>query len=275
MNDNSPLAVGKYIHVSRVSSTVILLALTILAIGLIFWCSFGTMTDREHLKGVVFPVEGTESIFVPNDGFVRQVFIHKGDVVEKGQSLALISVGESYSILSSSASGIVLSYVQENEPFKAFESVVNLLSSEQASSVKTMVAYANFSNKRFMQPGQEVQVTPANETRERIGFVRGTVKSVAAYPITRSEAILKLQNPSLVDEIFPDNRSVFEVEIELSESLTNPSGLDWSFPHKEAVEMGVGTFCNIDVIVRSRSLFKYLFENVQEKENAVKLWGIK
>jgi len=275
MNDKSPLDVGRYIHVSRVSSTVILVALSILAIGLIFWCSFGSMTDREHLKGVVFPIEGTETVYVPNDGFVRQVFVHKGDIVEKGQPLALISIGESYSILSSTGKGIVLSYIQENEPFKAFESIVDLLSSEQASSIRTMVAYANFSNKRFMQPGQEVQVTPANETRERIGFVRGTVKSVAAYPVTRNEAIMKLQNPSLVDEIFPDNRSVFEIEIELNESVNNPSGLDWSFPHKEAVEMGVGTFCNIDVIVRSRSLFKYLFENVQEKENAVKLWGIK
>jgi len=271
----SPADIDKYIKVSTVSVKLILTALALVGLGVIIWSFFGTVTDREHIKGVVFPGEGTAGVNIPNDGTVREVFVHKGDRVVPGQTLALISVSGSYSILSAPFEGIVLSYIPENESFKAFEDIVDLLSEYDGKPVLSVTAFANFENKRFMKPGQEVQVTPSNETRERVGFVRGKIVSISPYPTSRQEAVIKLQNPSMADEIFPDDRSVFEVEISLDTVAGDPTTLDWSFPLKESVDMSVGTFCNIEVIVRSRSVLKYLLENVQESGNKVRLWANK
>jgi len=270
---NSPSEIDNYINVSTVSVKTILAALGIIAVGVVLWCFLGTITDREHIKGVVFPSEGTSGVDIPNDGTVREIFIHKGDKVTKGQTLALVSVAGSYSILSAPYDGVVLSYIPENQSFKAFEDIVDLLPEHVSGPVLNVTAYANFSNKRFMKPGQEVQVTPSNETRERVGFVRGKIVSIAAYPTSRQEAIIKLQNSSIADEIFPDDRSVFEIEILLDTDPDNPEALDWSFPLLDPVDMSVGTFCNIEVIVRARSVFKYLLENVQETGNTIRLWA--
>ena len=152
--------------------------------------------------------------------------------------------------------------------------IFNLLPSDidQENFVTSVTAFANFKSKRFLAPGQVAQITPANETRERIGYVRGKVVSVSAYPVTKREAILKLQNASLADEIFPDDASVFQVEIEMDINPRNGDELDWSFLSKEKVDMGVGTFCNIEVITKSRNVFSYMLENVSDVGHSVRLW---
>lgn len=267
----SPSELGEYVRISNIHGRVILSAIAFLSIGILAWCFFGTMTDKEHVQGVIFPTEGANGVSIPNGGVVKEVFIHKGDLVEIGQALALVSVSGAYSIVSAPFEGEVLSYLPENETFEAFEDIVNLLPAGMSGQVKSVTAYANFKTKRFLAPGQTAQITPANETRERIGYVRGKVVSVSAYPISRKEAVLKFQNASLADQIFPDDASVFEVEIEMD---SDPQGrLDWSFASKEHVDMSVGTFCNIEIVVKSRNIFHYLLENLKETENSIKLWA--
>lgn len=270
---NSPSEIENYINVSTVSIKAIIGTLGIVAVGVVLWCFLGTITDREHIKGIVFPSDGTSGVDIPNDGTVREIFVHKGDKVTRGQTLALVSVSGSYSILSAPYDGVVLSYIPENQTFKAFEDIVDLLSDQTSGPVLSVTAYANFSEKRFMKPGQEVQITPSNEKKERVGFVRGKIVSVAAYPTSKQEAVIKLQNSSLADEIFPDDRSVFEIEIEMDTDPDCPDELDWSFPLREPIDMSVGTFCNIEVIVRSRSVFQYLLENAQETKQKIIPWA--
>lgn len=270
---SSPSELGNYIHLSVAGSKVILIAILALALGILSWCFFGTMTDKEYVQGVVFPTEGTDGVWLPNDGVVKEVFIHKGDVIEEGQTLALVSVGNAYSIVTAPFGGVVLSYIPENERFNAFEDIVNLLSSTENRPVTNVTAFVNFKSMRFIAPGQTAQITPANETRERVGYVRGKVVSVSAYPVTKREAVIKLQNQSLADEIFPDDASVFEVEIEMQTSTDGSDGLDWSFKSKNGVDMSVGTFCNIEVITKSRNIFHYMLENVSDAKNSIKLWA--
>jgi len=279
MNDKSvsnlnPSDIGQYIRVSTVPAKVLLAALLILAAGFIGWCAFGHITDREFISGVIFPADGKMSgANVPNNGTVMEILVHKGDFVTEGQTLALIAVDKSYTILSAPYSGTVLSYLTENEQFNAFQDIVTLLPERNSGAVTSIIAYADYNASRKIKPGQEIQATPKSETREKVGFVRGRIISITSYPVTFQEAAIKHKNTSLVSEIFPQSNSVFAIRIELDTEKGNPDNLDWSFPQKEHIDMGVGTFCNIEVITRSRSVFGYLLENVQETRNSFKLWA--
>lgn len=273
MADISPSNLGDYIKVSLVSTKVILTALSVLAAGFIFWCFCGSVTDREFINGVVFPEDGITGVSVPNDGTVREIMVHKGDMVMKGQTLALISISGSYSILSAPYDGKVLSFIPENERFTAFQDIVNLLPEHSSGAVCNMIAYADYNSSHMMRPGQEIQATPMSETRERIGFVSGRIKTVSPYPVTRQEALMKFHNTSLADGIFPQDGTAFEIRIELDKSESCPEELKWSFPLKEKVDMSTGTFCSIEVITKSRSVFEYLMENVQETRNSFRIWA--
>ncbi|MCQ2138142.1 MAG: hypothetical protein MJY60_05505 [Bacteroidales bacterium] len=269
----SPSELGGYTRLSMAGGRIALSAIIILVAGILAWCFFGTMTDKEYIQGVVFPSGGSNGVTIPNSGIVKEVFIHKGDMVDEGQALALVSVSGAYSIVSAPFDGEVLSYLPENDVFEAFEDIVSLLPSDSGVNVTSVTAFANFKSKRFIAPGQTVQITPANETRERIGYVRGKVTGVSAYPVSKKEAVLKLQNPSLADEIFPDDASVFEIEMEMETDPERPGALAWSFKSAESVDMSVGTFCNIEVIVKSRNIFQYMLENISDTRNSIRLWA--
>lgn len=259
-----------FIRLTPHSTIVSLLAVAVLSAGFLIWAFFGSVTDVEHIRGVVFPSDGTTGVNIPSSGTVKEIFIHKGDKVSAGQSLALISVEGSYSVLSSPVDGTVLSFIPENGSFNAFEDVVDLLQNGIEGSVRNVTAYANFSSMRFIKMGQQAQVTPSNETRERVGYVRGKVKNVNQYPVSRQEAIIKLQNAALANEIFPDDNSVFEIEIELAENPDGSGGLDWSFKSDSLIDMSVGTFCDVEIVTKSRSIIEYLFENVKEARNSIR-----
>lgn len=259
-------------HLSSPTVSVILIALSVLFLGLIFWVFYGKVTNKDHLKGVVFPSQGTVGVNVPHSGSIRTLFIHKGDKVVAGQSLALVSIADAYSILSAPSDGVVLSYLPENADFQSFESIVNILSESTSDKVSSVIAFADFNTYRDLQKGQFVQVTPSNESRDRVGYVEGVVKYISPYPISQEEAVRTIQDVSIAGEIFPDQGAVFLVEIELERDYDNPDGLKWSFPLKEVIDMSVGTYCDIQVVVKSRSIYHYLLENVQEKRNALRLW---
>jgi len=274
MDKFSPSDAGVLTRISSVPVKIVIGAILILCITIVIWCLFGTVTDKEYMKGVVFPSDGTIGVNIPKSGTVESIFVQKGDVVTKGQVIALISVAGSHSVLSSAGDGVVLTYLPENSSFSAFEDIVDILPSYLSDKmVRSVTAYANFTSKRFLRPGQSAQVTPTNEKRERVGYVRGHIKNVAQYPTSRQEAVAKLQNPSLVQEIFPDESSVFEVEIELETDPDDPDKLNWSFFSDEDIDMSVATFCNVEVVTKSRSFFDYILENVREGGNKLLLWA--
>lgn len=259
------------IKVSRLSTTMILTALALFFAATVIWFFWGNISDKAYVKGVVFPLDMTVGVNVPNSGTVKNLFVINSQHVDAGEPLALICIGSSYSVLSSPCSGIVMSYKNSNDSFQAFEDIVTILPSESTGPVHSVVAFTDFETCRNLRPGMEIQATPSNETRERIGYVKGKISSLSQYPVSRKEAILKLDSESIVSEIFPEGKSVFWVNMELDMSDVYAGELDWSFPLEESVDMGVGTFCDIQIIVKSRSMYRYLFENIKETRNKYRM----
>lgn len=259
------------IKVSKLSTAVVLTALTLFFAAAVIWFFWGTISDKAYVKGVVFPVDATVGVNVPNNGYVKNLFVINSQHVEVGDPLALVSIGSAYSVLSSPCSGIVMSYKNSNDSFQAFEDIVTILPSESKGTVHSIVAFTDFETSRNLRPGMEIQATPSNETRERIGYVKGKISGLSQYPVSRQEAVTKLDSESIVSEIFPEGRSVFWIDIDLDLADTTTGELDWSFPLEDAVDMGVGTFCDIQIIVKSRSMYSYLLENIKESGNKIRM----
>ena len=123
----SPDQIGKTLRITALPTY--LLALTaILLLGAFFvWGFLGSVSDKVYYSGVVFPQEGTTDVSLPNRGMVRTLFVHSGDHVSKGQSVALISVEDSYSILTSTVEGTVINTKADNESFEAFDPILSVV----------------------------------------------------------------------------------------------------------------------------------------------------
>lgn len=271
----SPDKIADHLRVTYVPAYLLAAAIGLLLAAFIVWGVLGTVSDKVYYSGVVFPVQGTTDVTLPNKGIVRTMLVQNGDSVHLGQTIAMVTVGDSYSFLTSTVDGLIISAKTDNELFEAFEPIISVVDNKTTSpSQQTqLIAYADNDAQRQLRIGMEVQVWPANEKRDEIGYVRGRISQVVRYPARISKVRQKLKSDILAKQLTGDGKNlVYEVQIDLRRAPNDSTSYDWSFGKPDDVSMEIGTYCSVLTETRRRSMFEYLFEtsrtqirNLQQK----------
>jgi len=270
----SPEQIGDHLRVTAVPTYLLATAILILLGAFIVWGFLGTVSDKAYYSGVVFPVEGTTDITLPNKGMVRTILVHNGDIVRQGQTVALVSIGDSHSSLTSTVDGLVISTKTDNEPFEAFDPIVSVIdanASEGQSQHTQLIAYADNEAQRDLRIGMEAQVWPADEKRDEIGYVRGRITQVVRYPAAADEVRQTLKSNILAKRLLEQGDVVYEVRIDLLRLPEDSTRYDWSFGEPADVSMGIGTYCSVLTETKRRSMFQYLFESTRTVIHDIKL----
>ena len=271
----SPDKIADHLRVTYVPAYLLAAAIGLLLAAFVVWGVLGTVSDKVYYSGVVFPVQGTTDVTLPNKGIVRTMLVQNGDSVHLGQTIAMVTVGDSYSFLTSTVDGLIISAKTDNELFEAFEPIISVVDNKTTSpSQQTqLIAYADNDAQRQLRIGMEVQVWPANEKRDEIGYVRGRISQVVRYPARISKVRQKLKSDILAKQLTGDGKNlVYEVQIDLRRAPNDSTSYDWSFGKPDDVSMEIGTYCLVLTETRRRSMFEYLFEtsrtqirNLQQK----------
>ena len=271
----SPDKIADHLRVTYVPAYLLAAAIGLLLAAFVVWGVLGTVSDKVYYSGVVFPVQGTTDVTLPNKGIVRTMLVQNGDSVHLGQTIAMVTVGDSYSFLTSTVDGLIISAKTDNELFEAFEPIISVVDNKTTSpSQQTqLIAYADNDAQRQLRIGMEVQVWPANEKRDEIGYVRGRISQVVRYPARISKVRQKLKSETLAKQLTGDGKNlVYEVQIDLRRAPNDSTSYDWSFGKPDDVSMEIGTYCSVLTETRRRSMFEYLFEasrtqirNLQQK----------
>ena len=271
-NLSSPDQIGTILKITALP-TYLLAFTVLLMIGAFFvWGFLGTVSDKVYYSGVVFPLQGTSDVSLPNKGMIRTMFVHGGDHVTRGQTVALVSVGDSYSILTSTVEGTVISTKVDNEPFEAFEPILSVVDGMDPRSGKAMlIAYVDNAGQRHIKEGMGAQVWPENEKRDEIGYVRGRITRIDRYPVAADVVRQTLRSEEMADRLLTAGTTMYQVNIELFTSPENPAEYDWSFGEPDDVNMNIGTYCSVLTETRRRSMFRYLFDSARTRFRAVKL----
>ena len=269
----SPEQIADHLQVTYVPTYLIAIAASLLLAAFIVWGVLGTVSDKAYYSGVVFPAEGTTDIMLPNKGIVRSLMVRDGDSVKVGQTVALVSIGDSHSFLTSTVTGLVISTKADNEPFEAFEPIVSVVGNDYYGQPQRaqLLAYANNEAQRDLRPGMEAQVWPANEKRDEIGYVRGRITQVVRYPADAAKVRQMLKSDILAKQLLEQDNVVYEVLIDLQRNPADPTCYDWSFGQPDNVSMEFGTYCSVMTETRRCSMFQYLFEKARTQVRNLKL----
>jgi hypothetical protein len=272
-NLQSPEQISDHLRVTYVPTYLIAAAASLLLAAFIVWGVLGTVSDKAYYSGVVFPAEGTTDIMLPNKGIVRSLMVRDGDSVKVGQTVALVSIGDSHSFLTSTVSGLVVSTKTDNEPFEAFEPIVSVVGKDYYGQPQSsmLLAYADNEAQRGLRPGMEAQVWPANEKRDEIGYVRGRIRQVVRYPANAAKVRQILKSDVLAKQLTDQGEAVYEVLIDLLRDPDDPTCYDWSFGQPDNVSMDFGTYCSVLTETRRCSMFQYLFETARTQVRNLKL----
>ena len=270
---NSPKEINDHLRVTAVPTYLLAAAIILMLGAFIVWGFLGTVSDKAYYSGVVFPVQGTTDITLPNKGMVRTMLVHNGDSVHKGQTVALVSIGDSHSFLTSTVTGLVISTKTDNEPFEAFDPIVSVIDENagEQSQRTQLIAYADNEAQRDLRIGMVAQVWPADEKRDEIGYVRGRITQVVRYPADADEVRQTLKSNILAKRLLEQGDVVYEVRIELLRSPEDSTRYDWSFGEPVDVSMGIGTYCSVLTETRRLSMFEYLFEASRTRFRSIKL----
>lgn len=272
---DSPQQVGRYMQVSAVNSLLVCLTGILLIASFCLWAFLGTITDKVYYTGVLYPTEGIRGVTLPNGGTVRKLLVRHGEHIKAGQAVALVSMDNSYSIVSSEVNGTIISGKAEGEDFKALEPVVSVLGDNPGSKKgrsMMLIAWADNDTRRALRPGMEAQVWPADEKRDEIGYVVGHVRSVNIYPTTLTEASALLRSETLSRSVLPEKGAAYQVEIALEHAVDDPSVLHWSYGEPDNVQMSAGTVCTVMTETKSRTMMQYLFDQIKFTVYKVYQW---
>ena len=264
----SPEQITDHLRVTAVPTYLLAAAIIVLLGAFVVWGFLGTVSDKAYYSGVVFPVQGTIDMTLPNKGMVRSMLVHNGDSVQQGQTVALVSIGDSYSFLTSKVNGLVISTKTDNEPFEAFDPIVSVIdddASDGQSQRTQLIAYADNEAQRDLRIGMEAQVWPADEKRDEIGYVRGRITQVVRYPAAADEVRQTLKSNILAKRLLEEGDVVYEVRIDLLHSPEDSTRYDWSFGEPADVRMDIGTYCSVLSETKRRSMFEYLFESARTR----------
>ena len=264
----SPEQIADHLRVTYVPTYLLAAAAIVLLAAFIVWGFLGNVSDKAYYSGVVFPVQGTTDITLPNKGIVRTMLVHNGDSVRHGQTVAMVSIGDSHSFLTSTVSGLVISTKADNEPFEAFDPIVSVVdgnASDGQSQHTQLIAYADNEAQRDLRIGMEAQVWPADEKRDEIGYVRGRITQVVRYPADADEVRQTLKSIILAKRLLEQGDVVYEVRIDLLRSPEDTTRYDWSFGEPADVSMSIGTYCSVLTETRRCSMFQYLFESARTR----------
>lgn len=264
----SPEQITDHLRVTAVPTYLLAAAIIVLLGAFVVWGFLGTVSDKAYYSGVVFPVQGTIDMTLPNKGMVRSMLVHNGDSVQQGQTVALVSIGDSYSFLTSKVNGLVISTKTDNEPFEAFDPIVSVIdddASDGQAQRTQLIAYADNEAQRDLRIGMETQVWPADEKRDEIGYVRGRITQVVRYPAAADEVRQTLKSNVLAKRLLEQGDVVYEVRIELLRLPEDSTRYDWSFGEPDDVGMGIGTYCSVLSETKRRSMFEYLFESARTR----------
>jgi len=286
---SSPEQLNEYIKIVNPGVFGVLIGLIAIIISIGLWSVFGSISDTVQVKGMVFPQSGITNIIPSVEGRISDVRVKMGDFVNTGQIISivpqdnlikqinemksngelnskqinsLIDQYENTSIITSPVSGIVINAANTGDNVSTDKPVAKIIKQEKYANDKQVICYVPASTAKKLSVGMEVQVSPDFASREEYGYMYGLITSIGQYPVTSDEvdsAMGGLENKSN----FLSGGSDIEVKINLTVDPNSADLIKWSNKKGENTQIGIGTNCNILIVVKKQHPIELIFSGSQ------------
>lgn len=297
----SPERLDSMIRVTTPAEWLLMCAVVIMLLSIIIWSVLGSFTIKSEGMGLITDYGGIFDVVHESSGVVQNVYVKKGDHVEKGDIVATIfssnEVAEmalasnnieiasgrmevesktydrdtkvmrvaNANFIRANVSGVIDAVNMENGMYlKAGNSACTIRNSDGHEDLKG-VLYVPVENAKRIEPGMSVQIEPNNSDSSESGKILGVVKEVSQYPVTVQTAVKSLGNQQLFSWISDTKKSsLVEVEFTLLENENDPSGYLWTSALGKHKKVTAGTFCKGAIIIESQPPIEKVFYKISQ-----------
>lgn len=256
---DSPDKINDYIRVTAPSFYLWLLTLLVGVVSAAVWAFNSSVSDFVKIQGVTFPHQGIQEVSAPFSGRITELFVHKGQAVKVGDVLFRYINDQSIRELRSDRSGVVLGHRPPQTTFNAFEPSVFLIPDGQETHMRELIAFVTYADLRKLKVGMSVQATPSDLKREEYGYMYGRITDIDRLPVSKEEIEQLFKLSELSASIYP-SETAFMVKILLEADPNSADGIRWSQRSSQKVRVPIGTFCQLQIVSRTRPIFDLLFK---------------
>ncbi|MBU0650336.1 NHLP bacteriocin system secretion protein [bacterium] len=249
---SSPEELDLSLKITKPTGWLALLGLALILAGVICWSILGTISVKVKGQGVIIYPGGLTKIQSMKPGKVVSIKANEGDVVVKGNVIAIISVADASGntkteeITTPFTGRVVELDTDEGEFIIAGGEIMHLEKISMQFEPLEVVAYVPISQGKKISPKMHAAISPTTINREKYGFIHGQVKVVSEFAITEKGMMRVLNNKSLV-ETFSTNQANLQVFISMDTDNETFSGYKWSSSKGPEIKLTSGTLCNIEV----------------------------
>lgn len=254
----SPDKISDYIRVTGPSFYLWLVSILVCVASACIWAFNSQVSDFVNISGIAFPHQEIREVSAPLGGRITEVFVKKGDSVNPGDILYRYTTDDAVRELRSTHSGVVLSHKVQQETFSALEPCAWLLPHDQVNQLKEIIAFVTYADLRKLKVGMEVQATPTDLKREKVGYMYGRITAINELPTSAKEAGQLFKLEEFTSAVFP-NEAAFMVQIRLNDHPRDASKIHWSHQDGEHISVKIGTFCSLQIVTRHRPVYDLLF----------------
>lgn len=283
----SPEKLDLVLTVTTPTTWMALLAVGAFIISVILWSIFGSFTVKVDGMGLITDSAGVASVNVVAGGRVKEVYVHSGGRVKKGDLIARVEQPTQEAETRISRFGVGLSKNQQEAMGRVFEhdeklfreqvtgevnspfdgivgeilvpegAVVN--AGEAIASIRLTqnrgdlsgVFYVPVAQGKQIEPGMTIQLAPNGIDVSESGSLLGVVRSVSEFPSYRQTMLNDLGgNEQLVQFIATAQKgAVIRVQFDLIKDPNSSSGYLWTSVVGRHSTITPGSFVTGSVIV--------------------------
>jgi multidrug resistance efflux pump len=283
---SSPEQLDSLMTVTTPKGWLGLAAAAVVIAGALVWGVVGRAPDTIDGAGILHREGGLFEVQSAGAGFISEVTVKPGDVVEVGQVVAHVEQLELEQAVTQAEDRLkVAAGASERERLAGRHQLELLqLQHDRTSSIRSPYrgrvielqvdtgnavqvgqpvlalelqdrplggyVFVPQAGKRIM-PGMSVRITPSGVSWEEYGYVVGTVVSVSDAPVSPAAMNVILRNSALVQQ-FSAQGGVYLVEVKIGEDPSTPSGLKWTSHGGPPMRLGSGTLLTASITVREQ-----------------------
>ena len=236
---------------------LVLFGLLILVALAVVWAFVGTVTQTVSAPGVIRRGSGAQTVQAPAAGTVVALNASPGGSVVAGDPLATIRLATGgHLVVSAPVSGVVAAVATAPDAVVAVADPLLVVEPSAGALTAEVVVPVNDRSEIFV--GDEVRVALTGIVDKELGYVRGRVGAIDAYPASSAELVQIFGGQTFATEL-THSRAVYLVRVELLTDTATKSGLRWSSRSGATVTVPPGQLVDASIIVSEQSLVQQVF----------------
>jgi multidrug efflux pump subunit AcrA (membrane-fusion protein) len=262
---SSPEQLDQLLRVTDRRGWLALTAIGMLLATAVLWGILGTASSKISGEGLLMRHGGLRTVVSSYLGEVTDFHVAVGDVIDQGQVVASLFQSSPGALnqlryVASPYSGRVLEIMTDVGSF--VREGTRLLNLEPLDEPLEVVVYVSSSDGKRVQPGMQVEISPATVRPEEYGYLRGRVRSASAFPVTR-EGMARVMGTADLATQFSAAGQPYEIVVDLERDPESFSGFRWSSRGPD-VTIEAGTMCSAKIVIEQQRPIELVIPRIKK-----------